>query len=181
MSIGIHLGITEFDETAVEEIGKVFAVNGLPAYQEPEVNDDDMYFTFGGLQCLGRASLDHNSASVFAELGLVAKKHLGKQAPVLAHIADEARAIPIYFIPHAFNNVGPLHNKRADLASSRQLQLELIAIAPHLKIPMDGPSLSDETAQTINDDVDNDLATVWLTLFEASRLCLLNNCGMVLA
>jgi hypothetical protein len=186
MSIGFHVRVATYigDPTIAEkelsEINQVLRQAGLSPYQEPETDPPGIYTIFGRFRCLGRAALDHNSASSFDELGQAAEQHLGADAKMLPLLL---LGQPLYFLPISFTD--PLYmdngyHTRQPLCSSQQTTSELVTLAKHLDIPLEGSLLSDATAQTINKAPDEP-QVVWLTVFEAARQSVAHNCALVLA
>jgi hypothetical protein len=134
----------------------------VPAYREPEIDPPGIYTIFGRFRCLGRAVLDHNSRSSFAQLGKAAAQHLGVDAKMLPLLRLRQ---PLYFLPIAFSaqlcfDLGDTYDhSRQPLCSSHQVSSKLAALAKYLNIPLNGARLSDEAEQAINDE-DHELQTV---------------------
>ena len=188
MSVGFHVRIAAYiGEPAIAEkelsaINRVLAQANLPSYQEPTSDPTPAIYarTLGGLVGLGRAALDHNSASNFDQLGHGAQQHLGAEAKMLPLLL---LGRPLYFLPIPFAE--PLflddgYHGRQPLCSSPEVISELVALAKYLNISLDGSQLSDATAQAINDG-DEEPQTVWLTTFEAARQSVAHNSALVLA
>lgn len=185
MSIGFHVRVATYigdpaiAEKELSEINKVLRQAGLPSYQEPEIDPPSIYTIFDRFHCLGRAQLDHSSASSFAELGQAAEQHLGAYAKMLPMLL---LAQPLYFLPISFTD--PLYldqgyHTRQPLCSCQQTTSELVRFAKHLNIQLEGSLLRDATAQAINKAPDEPQA-VWLTVFEAARQSVAHNCALVL-
>jgi hypothetical protein len=106
---------------------------------------------FGRFRCLGRAVLDHNSPSSFAQLGKAAAQHLGVDAKMLPLLRLRQ---PLYFLPIAFSaqlcfDLGDTYDhSRQPLCSSHQVSSKLAALAKYLNIPLNGARLSDEAEQS---------------------------------
>ena len=191
MSIGFHVRVAGYlgDRIAAErelsEINRVLRQAGHPEYREPPSEPEGIYNIFDRTRRFGRAWLDHNGASTFARLGEAARQHLGGQTTMLLMLLD---GHPLYFLPIAFSEArlvdpepmyvgGPPY--RRHLCSSQQTASELLALTKFLDIPLDGGTLSDATAQEINEGGE-ELKEVWLTTFEAVRLSVAHSCAMVL-
>ena len=185
MSVGFHVRVARYiGDPAIAgkelfQINRLLAEANLPPYREPEIDPPGIYAAFGRLTCLGRAALDHNSASNFARLGEAAQEHLGAEARMLPLLLS----LPLYFLPIAFAE--PLYldggyHGRQPLCSSHQVTRELVTLAKFFTIPLDGSLLSDATAQAINDRGDEEPQTTWLTLFEGARQSAAYNCALVL-
>src|SRR5262245_45075154 len=105
MSVGFHVRVARYigdpviAEKELFEISRVLAEANLPPYQEPKTDPPQIYTKFGGARCLGRAVLDHNSASNFTKLGQAAQQHLGADAKMLPLLL---LGRPLYFLPIPF-------------------------------------------------------------------------------
>jgi hypothetical protein len=192
MSIGFfvrvatYLGDQEATERELSEINRVLREAGLPAYHEPPKEPEGIHNLHGRTHRFGRAWSDHNSASIFAQLGETARQRLGEQATMLPMLLD---GHPLYFLPIAFSKAlrmepepamyvgGPPY--RRHLCSSPRTASELLALAKFLDIASDGQTLSDAAAESIN-EAGEALPTVWLTTFEAVRLSVVHNCALIL-
>jgi len=192
MSIGFHVRVARYlgDQIAAErelsEINRVLRQAGLSAYHEPQSEPQGIYNILGRRRRFGRAWLDHNSASTFARLGEAAHQHLGGQTTMLPLLLD---GHPLYFLPIVFSEPLPMDHPepmyvggppyRRHLCSSHRTASELLALGKFLNIPLDGQTLSDATAQEINEGGE-EFKEVWLTTFEAVRLSVAHNCALVL-
>jgi len=186
MSVGFHVRIGSYirdpamAEKELSAINRILLRADLPPYQEPTSDPTPgIYTIFHRFRCLGRARLDHNSASNFDQLGHRAQQHLGAEAKMLPLLL---LGCPLYFLPIPFAE--PLflddgYHGRQPLCSSPQVISELVALAKYLNISLDGSLLSDATAQAINDG-DEEPQTVWLTTFEAARQSGAHKCALVL-
>ena len=188
MSVGFGIR-AEMGEKELSEINRVLRQGGLPAYQNPEIDPTraahcsscraGIYTIFDGGHCLGRASLDHNGASSFDQLARLAQEHLGAEARVLPLLLLGQL---VYFLPISFTDPlysDHMYHPRQPLCSSQQTTSELVALATHLDIPLEGSLLSDATARAINNTPDEP-QTVWLTMFEAARQSVAHKCALIL-
>jgi hypothetical protein len=190
MSIGFFVRVGPYvgdvnAERELSEINRVLRQAGLPAYHEPQSEPEGIYNIFGRQHRFGRAWTDHHGASVFARLGEMAQQHLGGQTTMLPMLLD---GHPLYFLPIAFAAPllmdpepmyvgGPPY--RRHLCSSPRTTSELLALAKFLDIPLDGQTLSDATAEKINEGGE-ELKDVWLMTYEAVRLSVAHDCALVL-
>src|SRR5262245_1975113 len=156
MSIGFHVRVATYigdpaiAKKELSEINQVLRQSGLPSYQEPEIDPPGIYTIFDRFRCLGRARLDHNSASSFAELGQEAEQNLGADAKMLPLLL---LGQPLYFLPVSFTDLLYLdhgYHNRQPLCSSQQTTSELVKLAKHLDISLEASLLSDEVARAIN-------------------------------
>jgi len=192
MSVGVFLGVraSYLDRGAAEAFLAAIEIallsNQLPPYEEPT----EAQATVRGPR-FGRSELDHHGAAVLAALG---RRGEDQQ---LKLVADNP--FRVAYLPTSFRT--PLETSHTELiggcerriwvGSARELQRELVALAPALEIEVEGDALSDRMAELINDgksiDEDDvgqpwdDERSAWLLLFEGARLAVARGLALSLA